>query len=294
MTKKEALDLTISIVSYNTSDFLRRCLESIYRNTDAIEFEVIVVDNASRDGSPEMVRRRFPQVNLIANQDNRFFTSAHNQALTMARGRYFLILNSDTEIPEATLAQLATFLDDNPAVGATGCREVDPRGATQRTGSTFSSPWIEILERTALSTVYRLRQPLWRYRMVEWDRLSSRDVDVLTDCFLMVRRDLLEQLEGYDERFLLYYTENDLCLRIWGAGDRVHFRADCHYIHHGHRSTVQLGKIGDNRIYEQDMVTYYRKHFGYVQTMLMLVAFKAVEHLGAPLLRTYRRMVYGA
>ena len=292
MTTKHR-DLTISIVSYNTSIYLARCLESIYANTKSSAVEVIVVDNASRDGSVDIVRQRFSQVSLIANKSNRYLSAAHNQALAIAQGRYFLILNSDTEVPAGTLARLVEFLDDNPAVGAVGCREVNPQGVTHPTGSTFSSPWLEMLERTALATVYRLRGPDLRYRMTDWDRSSSRDLDVITDCFIMVRCELLVQLGGYDERFLLYYTENDLCLRIWQSGYRVHFLSDCHYIHHGQRSTVQIGTDGYNRIYEQDMINYYRKHFGEIRTKLMQAGFLLAQNGVAPILSLYRRLRFG-
>jgi len=287
------LDLTVSIVSYNTADYLQRCLASMYQNTEGISFQVIVVDNASQDGSSDLVRQKFPQAVLIENGENRFFTAAHNQALAVAQGRHFLILNSDTEVPAGTLARLVAFLDCNPAVGAVGCREVNPQGTTHPTGSTFSSPWLEMLERTALATVYRLRGPHLRYRMTDWDRLSSRDLDVITDCFIMVRRDLMKQLGGYDERFLLYYTENDLCLRIWQSGYRVHFLSDCSYLHHGQRSTVQIGADGYNRIYEQDMINYYRKHFGEIRTKLMQAGFLLAQNGVAPVLSLYRRLRFG-
>jgi len=287
-------DLTISIVSYNTCEYLRSCLDSIYRNTDALKFEVIVVDNASHDDSVQMVQSEFPQVKIISNSDNRFFTRAHNQSLAIAQGRHFLILNSDTEIPSETLSRLVASLDNNPDIGAIGCRESNPDGGTEFTGSAFSTPWIEMLERTALSSVYRLRRPLWRYRMVDWSRDSSRDVDVLTDCFLMVRTELLKKFDGYDERFLLYYTENDLCLRIWQAGFRVHFEADCQYIHHSHRSVVQIGAKKYNRFYEQDMLAYYTKHFGKAQTWLMRTGFVVAQWIVAPGLRLYRTFRFGS
>jgi len=290
---KGSPDLTISIVSYNTADYLHRCLDSIYFNTRDIAFEIIVVDNNSHDDSVAMVQREFPQVILIANSDNLFFTRAHNQALAIAQGRHFLILNSDTEVPPETFKKLVTSLDESPDTGAIGCRELHPDDGNIFTGSTFSTPWIEVLEHTILHSVYRLRDSLWRYRMADWPRDTSCDVDVLTDCFLMVRTDLLRNLGGYDERLLLYYTENDLCLRIWKAGYSVHFNAECHYIHHGHRSVVQIGTEKYNRFYEQDMYVYYSKHFGAMQTWLMRLCFMVAQQFAAPVLRFYRVFRFG-
>lgn len=287
------IDLTISIVSYNTAQYLQRCLASILDITHSIELEVIVVDNNSHDHTVALIQQQFPQVKVIANTDNRFFSRAHNQGLTQARGRYFLILNSDTQVPVGTLETLASFLDNHPGVGAVGCREMQPNGSVVSTGSTFSTPWIEMLERTCLNSIYHLRKPLWRYRIVDWARTTSRDLDVLTDCFLMVRTGLMQKLGGYDEQFLLYYTENDLCHRIWEAGYQVHFQSNCYYIHHGQRSTVQMGTAKYNQIYESDMLAYYKKHFGLPRTHLMQLGFLLVERVIDPLLKIYRHLRFG-
>jgi GT2 family glycosyltransferase len=279
MMSSDSVDLTISIVSFNTRAFLHRCLDSIYRNTNGITFEVIVVDNASRDQSPEMVRKGFPRVRLIANAENRFFTRAHNQALEIAQGKYFLILGSDTEIPPGTLKGLVRFLDAQPDVGAVGCREIWPDGTVERIGSLFSTPQMEIIESTQLHSVAWVRPFVNRYRIVDWDRDTSREVDVLTDCFLMVRKELLQRISGYDEQFLLYYTENDLCLRIWQSGYRVFLNADYIYVHHRHQSTKQEGQTYIRKIYAQDRLRYYRKHFGVTGMILVKTGIPLVNSI---------------
>jgi GT2 family glycosyltransferase len=263
------LDLTISIVSYNTSDYLSKCLESIYCNTEGISFEVIVVDNASRDGTPDMMRSSFPQARLIVNPQNNFFSQAHNQAFAAARGRYFLILNSDTEIPKGTLKTLVSFMDERRQTGAVSCREIGPAGTLQTTASTFSTPFIEILEWTWLRD-RAFRGVLKKYRLEGWPRDTLRTIEVSTDCFLMVRSELFREIGGYDEQFLLYYTENDLCLRIWQAGYRVEFTPDACYVHHVHGSTDREKPKHIRKIYFNDMENYYRKHFGSAKTALMM------------------------
>lgn len=273
-------DLSISVVSYNTRQQLKESLDSVFANARGIDFEVIVVDNASQDSSPEMVRSKFPQVRLIANDENRFFACAHNQALAMAQGRHVLILNSDTVIPQGTLSELVKFLDLHPGVGAVGCQEINSEGQTQHTGSGFRTPWIEAIDWTVLRDVYRLRRHLQDLRLPDWDRQSSRSVDVLTDCFLMVRRDVLEALNGYDERFLLYYTEDDLCLRIWELGKQIFFNAEVYYVHRGQQSTRQEGQRRVRSIYFQDMRTYYEKHFGWLQAQSMWGLIRTLHRLG--------------
>ena len=290
----QLVDLSISIVSYNTAAYLRHCLRSIYHNIVGISFEVIVVDNGSRDGTAEMLKREFSQVCLITNSENRWFPRAHNQALALAKGRFFLFLNPDTEIPRGTCETLVRFLELNQDVGAVGCQERNRSGLVVRTGSALLTPWIGVLERTTLGSVVRLKQFSYRYHLIDWARDTSRDVEALTNCFLMVRTDLLERCNGLDERFLLYYTDNDLSLRIRNAGFRVHYLADCHYIHHGSRATEQIGKRERERILELDMWKYFGKHFGILTPWLMrLIIWLANTVLGC-LIKLYREARYGS
>lgn len=288
------IDLTISIVNYKTYDFLHRCLMSIYNEEGNISFEVIMADNEFDESALDLLKRDFQKLKVIPNQQNLFFPHAHNQALAIASGSFFLVCNPDAEIPVGTLRALVCFLDANADIGAVGCRELRPNGEIVATGSRFSKPWMELLENTMLGSFGGLHKLVDQYRLRDWDRNSSRDIDILTNCFLMFRTDLLKQLNGHDERFLLYFTENDICLRIWQAGYRVHFLANCHYIHHGQRSTEQISRERNNEIYERDMLAFYNKHFGRIPTRLMELGFIVMKNLFVPLLRIYRRYRPGA
>src|SRR3990167_4925997 len=140
------IDLTVSIVSYNTQDLLRRCLASIFKHTQSINFEVIVVDNASVDGSVAMVKHEFPQIKLIRNRRNRFYAPANNQALQLARGRYFLILNSDIFLTTNAFKKMINYLDRHLQIGAVEPLQLDVAGKVVPTGSRHNTPLTDFYE----------------------------------------------------------------------------------------------------------------------------------------------------
>lgn len=275
-----AFDLTISIVNFNSTRYLQACLDSIFKNTEGISFEVIVVDNASRD-DPSALVPRFPNVKWIFNSDNRFFMKAHNQALGLSQGRFFLILNPDTLVPSGTLQTIVAYLSSHPETGAATCRELDIQNNLVITGTQFPTPWVEIVKWTGLRRWFS-RQVLAPYLMDDWDRTTSRRIDVASGCFVMVHAEVLRRAGGLDERILLYYSEYDLCAKVAEAGLQVQFLSDPFYIHHGQRSSVQEDVSRIREIHFQDMYWYYRIHFGWIQATAGTAAIRAIgvsEHL---------------
>ncbi len=252
-------DLTISIVSYNTKDLLISCIESAYRNLSGFEYEIIVVDNNSKDNSANIVEEKFPKVKIIRNKENLFFSRAHNQALKIASGRYFLILNSDTYFIDGSLINMIDFLDNSPQIGASEGIQEFPDGAILSTCSMHSSPINDIIELTVLKKIFKDSPRLTKYRLADWDRKSNREVDVACDAFLLVRTELLRSVGGYDETLKLYYTENDLCMRIQKQGCKVFHFADARVIHHVSASANKEGYKKISAIYKKDLLNYYRK-----------------------------------
>lgn len=283
------LDLTISIVSFNTADYLRQCLKSIFENSRGISFEIIVVDNASTDGSAEMVSEEFPSVRLIKNSENRFFTAAHNQALSLACGQYFLVLNSDTLIPIGTLSTLIDFLKSNAHVGAVTCREIDGAGHPVITSTCFPSLLTGLVEWTWLRN-WPLRSVLDKYLMSEWKRDTPRRIDVGTGCFLMGQAALLKQFGGFDEGIRLYYSEHDLCQQVKRAGFEVHFRPEAHYVHFGQRSSSRESFAAIRRIHFEDMFYYFAKYHGKVAAYLMMAGIRSFRLVESVLRRLSWRM----
>jgi len=270
------MNITISIVSFNTLDLLRRCLESIFKYTKGINFEVIVVDNASQDGTVDMIKREFKKVKLIKNTVNKYYTGANNQSLKIAKGKYFLILNADTYFVDGSLKRMVDYMEENPDVGACEGLEIYENGTLVPTGSKFSTPLIDFYELSIIGKRFKNNKLIDDYRLVEYDRKSNFEIDVGCDAFLMVRKEIMDKLNGYDEHFLLYYTENDLCLRIKNLGYKIVHLGNAKVIHTVSASVKKLG-FKKMDIYYQDMLWYYRKHGYMVEGTLLYVLLKLEE-----------------
>jgi len=233
------MDLSIVIVNWNTREMLRACLASIGPDTDAPHAEVIVIDNASGDGSADMVESDFPGVRLIRNPENRGFAAATNQGLRIAYGRYMLLLNSDTLVHGDVLERSVAYMDTHPQVGMMGCKVLNEDGTTQLTCSQFPS-----FANLALQTLgaNRLDGPRWlgRYQMLHWARDDEREVEVISGCYLLARRETVEQIGLLDEAFFLYGEETDWCRRCSEAGWRLVFAPVGTITHFGSGSSRKL------------------------------------------------------
>jgi GT2 family glycosyltransferase len=262
MSNKNHLELSISIVSFNTKKLLQQCLHSIYKNTKGITFEIFVIDNASTDGSPQMIEKEFPHVHLIRNDKNLFFTKANNQALLKTKGKYIVILNSDTQVHKETLSKALKFLKNNPRIGALGIKHLYFDGALEPSCQQFTNPFHEFLHSNIIAAKFPKPQVLKKIFYADWDRKSSRYVDAVSDACLIAPRHVLEKIGWYDERFLLFFTENDLCLRIQKAGYKMYYLAESSITHIRNQSVKQLKSKKAYQIYEHDMLAYYKKYFG--------------------------------
>ena len=253
------MDLSISIVAYNTEDLVKRCLLSIFKYTKGITFEVFVVDNGSKDKTVAMIKKEFPQVKLIANKENVFFARANNQALEKAKGQYFLILNSDTYFIDNSLKKMVDYMEKHADVGAVDGLEIYEDGHFMDSGSLFSTPLIDFFELSLIGKRIAPKKIINGYRIAGKDRKGTFPIDVGCDAFLMVRKNILDQIDGYDDKFLLYYTENDLCLRIKKIGKQIMHYGDAKVMHKVSASVNTLGwKKTD--YYYKDLLWYYRKN----------------------------------
>ena len=253
-------DLSVIIVNWNVRDLLRRCLHSILAYLHTCSLEVIVVDNGSTDGSPEMVRTEFPQVHLMANPDNRGFTAANNQGLTVARGRYVLLLNPDTEVLGDALATMVAFADAHPDVGVVGPQLLNPDGTVQSSRRRFPTLATALLESTWLQP-YAPRRLLARYYVLDRPDDEVQDVDWVTGAALMARREAVEQVGPLDEGFFMYSEELDWCRRFRAAGWRVVYLPTARVIHHEGKSSEQV--LPARHIHFQtSKIRYFRKYHG--------------------------------
>jgi len=231
------MDLSVIIVSYNVANFLIECLTSIYGAAPRISFEVLVVDNASGDGSAQMVRAEFPQVTLLANESNYGFARANNQALRISKSRYYLLLNPDTLLNPGSLGKMVEFMDHHPDAGASGCRLVWPEGAIQPSCRTFPSLLAIFLRGARLHKLYN--KPVARYLMADWDHSSVREVDWVLGACLLLRREALEDVGLLDEGFFLYYEDIDLCYRLKARGWKVYYNPQIQVVHYYQRASAR-------------------------------------------------------
>jgi len=232
-------NVSIIIVSWNTRSHLYNCLTSVYKQISSVNFEVIVIDNGSGDGSQEMVENQYPQVTLIKNATNRGFAAANNQGIAVAQGRYVLLLNSDTVVLHNSIDRVVSFADTHPDAAVVGCRVLNPDGTLQPTCFMFPSVLNMLLSSTYLYKIFPGSRFFGRERMSWWLRDDVREVDVVTGCFMLVRRDAIEQVGRLDEQFFMYAEEADWCYRFKQRGWKVLFTPDAEIIHYGGQSTKQ-------------------------------------------------------
>jgi GT2 family glycosyltransferase len=254
-----APELSVAIVNWNTRDLLLQALDSIFASIGPT-LEVIVVDNASSDGSVEAVGERFPQVRVIANDSNAGYAHANNQAMAVANGAYILLLNSDVILPPLGLARAVDFMKRHPDAGALGVRQVHPDGRLQRSVRGFPSPASVLWELLGLSRLVPQSQRLGAYRMTWFEYDREIEVDQPMGTFLLLSARAVAEVGPMDEAFPIFFNEVDWCLRCRRAGWKIYFTPDVEIVHYGGASTVQVGAAmaWESR---RGLLKFYAKHY---------------------------------
>lgn len=242
------VDVSIAIVSYNTCDLLRRCLETVAESGTRRSCEIIVVDNASADDSPRMVSEDFPDVRLVANADNLGYSRAVNQALRGATGRYVLILNPDIEVIPGSIDALAQHMDENPETGIAGGKLLNPDGTLQYSCRTFYSLSTLLHRRTVIGKLFPNSRVVRDHLMLDWDHESVREVDWMLGACLMVRNKAITDVGLMDERFFMYFEDVDWCYRMKQHGWRVVYVPDAPMRHVHRRESAKGGGLFNRRI----------------------------------------------
>jgi GT2 family glycosyltransferase len=272
------MDVSIIIVNWNTRESLRDCLRSIFEQAGNLVYEVIVVDNASTDGSVEMVENDFREVKLIKNQENRGFAAANNQGIALAEGRYILLLNSDTIICDNAIEKTMRYADKRSDAAVIGCQVWENSDTIQMTCFGFPGLVNIILNTFGLSRQFKLNRFFGRERMLWWRRDSERQVDVVSGMFMFVRREAIEQVGMMDEDYFLYYEETDWCRRFAGAGWKLVFWPGARIIH------TDVGSKSSNQIplkmfvqKQKSQLIFLKKHSGrlsyWLGSLLISVSF---------------------
>ena len=253
-------ELSIVIVSWNTRDYLDACLTSIRDVPDKVSREVIVVDNASADGTAEMVAAEHPGVALIANDDNRGYAAGNNQGIEGAEGEHVLLLNPDIVVHAGALDTLVRFLQDHEAAGAVAPRLILPDGSVQASCRSFPTPDVVLYEALGLSRLFPRSRRFGKYRMTWWDYDGRRRVDQPMASAILVRGQALAEVGGMDEQFPIFFNDVDLCRRLWDADWEVWFTPEASMDHVGGASTGQVRRRMLTESH-RSFVTFYRKHF---------------------------------
>jgi GT2 family glycosyltransferase len=262
-------DISVVLVSFNTRDLLRDCLSTLRTETVGLCSEVFVVDNVSRDGSADMVAAEFPEVKLIRTSVNLGFGGANNQAFPLAAGRYVVLLNTDAFLKPMALRRSIDAMDADPRIGLGGARLIGADGAWQASCRMFPSPLNDFLTLSGLAYKFP-KSPFFGRQDHTWaDPDQATDADWVPGAYSIIRRNVLEEVGYFDERFFLYYEEVDLCRRIKQAGYTVRYCPDVVVVHLGGQSsktvtTLTMSKSGAQlELWRmRSAFLYYRKHHG--------------------------------
>jgi len=263
------LDLSIVIVSFNTRDLLRECLDAIQKESATLRSEILVVDNASSDGSAEMVEREFPAVQLLRSETNLGFGRANNLALARARGRYFVLLNSDAFLAPGALTRAIAHMDANPNCALGGGLLVGRDGAWQPSARSFHSVTGDAIVLSGLAAKFPHSRIFGRFDRTWADPSVPSPVDWVPGAFSIIRPAALRQTGFFDPAFFLYYEEVDLCLRLRRAGFSIWYWPDVVITHVGGESSRRHTSLDFSSTAAQvtlwrmrSTLLYYRKHHG--------------------------------
>lgn len=254
------MDLSVVVVSFNARDYLRCCLASLLEHTKGVSHEVIVVDNASWDGSAEMVQAEFPQAVLIRLPVNVGFAAGCNRGIEHAAGEFVLLLNPDTELSEDAFSPMVTYCRQNPSVGILGPKLLNSDGSLQLSCRHFPSHLTSLFNRqSVLTRLFPGNRFSRRYLMTDWAHDRIEPVDWLAGACMMLRREMVERIGGLDEGYFMYIEDVDLCYRAHHAGYEVVYFPSVAVTHHIGKSTETMPNRSIVQ-WHRSMWRYYRKH----------------------------------
>jgi GT2 family glycosyltransferase len=255
------VDLSVVIVGWNAKHYLELCLESLAAAPPRRSMEIIVVDNASSDGSAEMIEARFPYVKLIRSSENLGFAKGNNVAIRKCRGRYIALVNPDVIVFSGCLDALADFLDQNPKVGNVGPRVLNPDMTMQSTCRRFPTLWNNFCSATGLATKFKKSRILAGEHMFYFSHDRTLSVDVLVGCFSMIRREAFNDVGLLDEDLFMYGDDVDWCRRCWKSGWHVVFFPGAEAIHDRGKITAPY-PVRFAVAQQKSVLFYWRKHHG--------------------------------
>jgi GT2 family glycosyltransferase len=256
------VDISVIILSWDDRQHLEECLESLSSGSKSHTMEVIVVDNASTDGSPEMVENKFPRAKLIRNRENLGFSKGNNIGVKASQGRYVCLLNSDTIVLDNCLEALADHLDQNPKIGMIGPKILNADRTHQSSCREFPNWWNNFCSAAGLANIFRDSEFFSAEHMFYFKGDRTMDVDVLVGCFWMARREALDDYGLLDEDFFMYGEDVDWCRRCWKSGWRVTFFHEAQAIHYRGGSSAKKDVVWVEVTQQRSLLRYWEKHHG--------------------------------
>jgi N-acetylglucosaminyl-diphospho-decaprenol L-rhamnosyltransferase len=259
--RNSVLDLSIVIVNWNTKDLLRGCLASVYDSEGDFAFDTVVVDNCSGDGSAAMVSEEFPQVRLIESEINGGYAYANNQGLRCFQARYYLLLNPDTVLPPDALRKMLEFMDAHPEVGIAGPKLVMASGELDMAcRRSFPTPENSFYKLFGLGRLFPESKRFGQYNLTYLDPDVVAEVDSVVGAFMMVRREVVEEVGSLDERYFMYAEDLDWAFRAKRAGWKVYYYPEVTVLHYKRQSSQQNKDKADYEFWRA-MYIFYRKHY---------------------------------
>jgi GT2 family glycosyltransferase len=253
------MDLSVSIVNHNNRDLLDGCLASVFEGTRVLDFEVIVIDNASDDGSAAMAREKYPKAIVIENSGRLGFAANQNQGLRRAAGEFIVLLNNDTIVKPGAFEKLVGFMRANQSAGMAGPRLLNPDGSVQE--SCYRTPTLGVLfyDATFISSLFPGSPVFGGYK--RWAHDAAREVQSISGACVIARRSAVDAVGLLDERFFMYFEDHDWCLRFRRKGWKIQFVPGAEVVHYGAGSEGHLGHDRFDAFY-RGMNLYYEKHYG--------------------------------
>ncbi len=255
------MKLSVIIVNYNVKYFLEQCLHSVLRAVEDLNAEILVIDNASSDGSIDYLKPLFPSVNFIASSKNLGFGKANNLAFQQAKGEYILFLNPDTIVPEDCFNKCINFLEQHSKAGALGVRMLDGSGDfLPESKRSFPSTSAAFFKAIGLSDAFQRSKFFNKYSLGYLDEKQDHLVDVLAGAFMMIRKKVLESVGGFDEQFFMYGEDIDLSYRIRKAGFENWYLAAAPIIHFKGES-MKKWSADHVKVFYEAMIVFVKKHY---------------------------------
>ena len=280
------MDISIILLNYKQKGLLKQCIKGIVSAQPSLEYEIIVVDNNSGDGSLGMVKTVFdepdelnqpklpikknlqiPPILTIQSDINGGFAMGNNLGIKQAQGKYVMILNPDIAVVHNALEKMFSFMEDNLVFGMIGPKLINPDGSVQYSCRRFPSLLTPFYRRTFFGKLPSAKQPIDHYLMKDFDHNSNKEVDWLFGACLMARKSVLDQVGLFDERFFMYFEDLDLCRRFWQAGHKIVYYTEVEMVHYHQRLSAQSGGIRGvlkkgGRIHFASGIKYFAKYLG--------------------------------